>query len=130
MLLKRKYLFGTTILAGVIAATAAPAFAQSRLPGVTVQGESKPRTPLSSKKSSSPVRASAATRPTAPTPLIQVTQRAAARRPVKSTVIDYLATIPALSNSLVPSDTTGSGLNDRRPVAGRTCVRWVRPAAP
>ena len=26
-------------------------------------------------------------------------------------MIDYLATIPALSNSLVPSDTTGSGLN-------------------
>jgi outer membrane receptor protein involved in Fe transport len=39
MLLKRNYLFGTTILAGVIAASAAaPAFAQTRVPDVDVAG--------------------------------------------------------------------------------------------
>ena len=39
MLLKRKYLFGTTILAGVMAATA-PALAQeTQLPGVDVRGQ-------------------------------------------------------------------------------------------
>ncbi|MFT4953900.1 MAG: outer membrane receptor protein involved in Fe transport [Brevundimonas sp.] len=47
----------------------------------------------------------------APTPLIQV-GRDDILETGQTTVIDYLATIPALSNSLVPSDTTGSGLND------------------
>lgn len=46
-----------------------------------------------------------------PTPLIQV-QREDLLTTGQATVIDYLATIPALSNSLVPSDTTGSNLND------------------
>jgi len=46
-----------------------------------------------------------------PTPLIQVT-REELLTTGQSTVIDYLATIPALSNSQVPSDTTGTGLND------------------
>jgi outer membrane receptor protein involved in Fe transport len=41
------------------------------------------------------------------TPLIQV-QREQLLDTGLSTVIDYLATIPALSNSQVPSDTTGS----------------------
>jgi outer membrane receptor protein involved in Fe transport len=102
MLLKRKYL-GTTILAGVIAATAAPAFAQTapaqsgestQVEEVVVTGSRIRRDPT-----------------TAPTPLIQVTQEQLLSTGL-STVIDYLATIPALSNSLVPSDTTGSGLND------------------
>ena len=48
---------------------------------------------------------------TAPTPLIQVSQEQLLTTG-QSTVIDYLATIPALSNSVVPSDTTGSGLGD------------------
>lgn len=43
----------------------------------------------------------------APTPLIQVS-REELLTTGQSTVIDYLATIPALSNSTVPSDTTGS----------------------
>ncbi len=43
---------------------------------------------------------------TAPTPLIQV-QREELLATGLSSVIDYLATIPALQNSLVPSDTTG-----------------------
>ena len=47
----------------------------------------------------------------APTPLIQVT-REELLSTGQTTVIDYLATIPALSNSLVPSDTTGSNLGD------------------
>lgn len=46
-----------------------------------------------------------------PTPLIQV-NREALLNTGQATVIDYLATIPALSNSVVPSDTTGSGLGD------------------
>ncbi len=44
---------------------------------------------------------------TAPTPLIQVQQEQLLETGMP-TIIDYLATIPALSNSLVPSDTTGS----------------------
>ncbi|MEG1028961.1 MAG: TonB-dependent receptor plug domain-containing protein, partial [Brevundimonas sp.] len=47
----------------------------------------------------------------APTPLIQV-QREALLTTGQTTVMDYLATIPALGNSVVPSDTTGTGLND------------------
>jgi outer membrane receptor protein involved in Fe transport len=43
----------------------------------------------------------------APTPLIQV-DREQILSTGQTTVIDYLATIPALSNSQVPSDTTGS----------------------
>jgi outer membrane receptor protein involved in Fe transport len=100
--LKRKYLFGTTIIAGMIAASA-PAFAQTapaaqdeetQVEEVVVTGSRIRRDPT-----------------TAPTPLIQVTQDQLLQTGL-STVIDYLATIPALSNSVVPSDTTGSGLND------------------
>lgn len=47
----------------------------------------------------------------APTPVIQVTGEQL-RETGQSTMIDYLATIPALSTSFVPSDTTGNGLND------------------
>lgn len=101
MLLKRKYLFGTTILAGVIAASA-PSFAQTSAPQdgaaqvdeIVITGSRIRRDPTN-----------------APTPLIQV-DRDTLLQTGQSTVIDYLATIPALSNSLVPSDTTGSGLND------------------
>lgn len=101
MLLKRKYLFGTTILAGVIAA-AAPALAQeTQVPGVVVEGQSQVDEIV---VTGSRIRRD----PTAaPTPLIQV-QREALLATGQSTVIDYLATIPALSNSLVPSDTIGS----------------------
>lgn len=100
MLLKRKYLFGTTILAGVIAA-AAPALAQeTQVPGVDVQGEIQVDEIV---VTGSRIRRD----PTnAPTPLIQVS-RAELLETGLTTVVDYLATIPALSNSLVPSDTTG-----------------------
>ena len=109
MLLKRKYLFGTTILAGVMAVTA-PAFAQDQLPGVNVQGQSDQE---ATEIGEVVVTGSRIRRdPTnAPTPLIQVS-REALLTTGQSTVVDYLATIPALSNSLVPSDTTGSNLND------------------
>ena len=110
MLLKRKYLFGTTILAGVMAVTA-PAFAQeSQLPGVNVQGQAAEE---AEEIETVVVTGSRIRRdPTnSPTPLIQV-EREALLSTGQSTVIDYLATIPALSNSLVPSDTTGSGLGD------------------
>ena len=110
MLLKRKYLFGTTILAGVMAVTA-PAFAQAtQLPAVSVQGQSdQDATEIGEVVvTGSRIRRD----PTnAPTPLIQV-EREALLSTGQATVIDYLATIPALSNSLVPSDTTGSNLND------------------
>ena len=101
MLLQRKYLFGTTIIAGVIAVSA-PAYAQSAptpqeeastVEEVVVTGSRIRRDPT-----------------TAPTPLIQVSQDQLLETGL-STVIDYLATIPALMNSQVPSDTTGSVLN-------------------
>ncbi|HEY0600172.1 TonB-dependent receptor domain-containing protein [Brevundimonas sp.] len=109
MLLKRKFLFGTTILAGVVAATA-PALAQDQLPGVNVQGQ---QTQEATQVDEVVITGSRIRRdPTnSPTPLIQVTGEELLTTG-QSTVIDYLATIPALSNSLVPSDTTGSGLND------------------
>ncbi|MDP3406618.1 MAG: TonB-dependent receptor [Brevundimonas sp.] len=103
MLTQRKFLFGTTVLAGVLT-LAAPAFAQSAQSGqdeqateveeVVVTGSRIRRDPTN-----------------APTPLIQVS-REALLSTGQSTVIDYLATIPALSNSIVPSDTTGGNLND------------------
>ena len=48
---------------------------------------------------------------TAPTPLIQVSREDVVNSGLGS-VIDVLADIPALSGSIVPEDTTGSGLND------------------
>ncbi len=104
MQIKRKHLFGTTILAGVMAASA-PAFAQTaptpapagpqatQVEEVVVTGSRIRRDPT-----------------TAPTPLIQVS-REELQNTGLATVIDYLATIPALSNSQVPSDTVGSVLN-------------------
>jgi len=109
MLLKRKYLFGTTILAGVMAVTA-PAFAQSQLPGVNVQGQSDEQATEIGEVivTGSRIRRD----PTnAPTPLIQVS-RETLLTAGQTTMIDYLATLPALANSVVPTDTTGSNLND------------------
>jgi outer membrane receptor protein involved in Fe transport len=101
MLLKRNYLFGTTILAGVIAASAAaPAFAQTRVPDVDVAGN-KATTVEEVVVTGSRIRRDAAN---SATPLITVS-REALLDTGQNTVIDYLATIPALSNSRVPSDT-------------------------
>ncbi|SDQ42391.1 TonB-dependent receptor domain-containing protein [Brevundimonas sp. 374] len=104
MKLKRNYLFGTTVLAGILAVSA-PAWAQAQqtaaeaadatqVDEIVVTGSRIRRDPT-----------------TAPTPLIQVT-RETLLTSGQNTMIDYLATIPALSNSVVPSDTTGSGLGD------------------
>lgn len=100
---KRNYLFGTTVLAGLLV-MAAPAVAQQATPAqddeaseveeIVVTGSRIRRDPANT-----------------PAPIITV-QREQLLETGLPTVIDYLATIPALSNSLVPSDTTGAGLND------------------
>ena len=108
MTVKRNHLLASTVLAGALALSA-PAWAQtpqddsqdpaaqdagSELGEVVITGSRIRRDPTNS-----------------PTPLIQV-EREELLSTGQSTVIDYLATIPALSNSVVPSDTTGSGLGD------------------
>jgi outer membrane receptor protein involved in Fe transport len=102
----RKHLLASTIFTTAIA-FGAPALAQTaagpgrRRPGRHDPGRGSRRHGLAHPP-----------RPTnAPTPLIQVSQDQLLTTG-QSTVIDYLATIPALSNSVVPSDTTGSGLGD------------------
>ena len=109
MFAKRRILFGTTILAGVLAAGAS-AYAQSGAPLNQAPGAPDDQ---AAEVDEIVVTGSRIRRdPTnAPTPLIQV-EREALLTTGQSTVIDYLATIPALSNSVVPSDTTGSGLGD------------------
>lgn len=104
MQIKRKHLFGTTILAGVIVASA-PAFAQTTptpAPGAQEAAQVEEVVVTGSRIRRDPT--------TAPTPLIQVS-REELQNTGLATVIDYLATIPALSNSQVPSDTVGSVLN-------------------
>lgn len=103
MALKTKVLLATSMLGSLaafaptvtLAQTAAPAGQEATsVEEVVVTGSRIRRDPTNS-----------------PTPLIQVS-----RDDVVSTgqasVIDVLADIPALSGSLVPEDTTGSGLND------------------
>ena len=127
----RNRLLASTVLAGVMAMSAAPVWAQttpqtpSTLPGVTVtQAQDDDSTQLDEVVvTGSRIRRD----PTnAPTPLIQVS-REDLLTTGQSTVIDYLATIPALSNSQVPSDATGvlgigglSFANLRSLGAGRT----------
>jgi len=110
----RSHLLASTVLAGVIV-VAAPAWAQTpapqdqslaTAPGADLQEDT---TELGEVVvTGSRIRRSAEN---SPTPLIQV-QREDLLSTGQTTVIDYLATIPALSNSVVPSDTTGSGLGD------------------
>lgn len=106
MQLKRQYLFGTTVLAGVVALSA-PAFAQT--PAPAAQPVAQAAAPQVAQVDEIVVTGSRIRRDpvTAPTPLIQVGREELQTTGLTS-VIDYLATIPALSNSLVPSDTTGS----------------------
>lgn len=127
----RNRLLTSTVLAGVMAMSAAPVWAQTTpqtpatLPGVTVtQAQDDESTQLDEVVvTGSRIRRD----PTnAPTPLIQVS-REDLLTTGQSTVIDYLATIPALSNSQVPSDATGvlgigglSFANLRSLGAGRT----------
>ncbi|HZV84870.1 MAG TPA: TonB-dependent receptor, partial [Brevundimonas sp.] len=105
---KRNYLFGTTVLAGLMAVTA-PAFAQTPQPVVPVTSQSAqdPTEIGEVVVTGSRIRRDPTT---APTPLIQVT-REELQNTGLATVIDYLATIPALANSQVPSDTVGNVLN-------------------
>jgi outer membrane receptor protein involved in Fe transport len=109
MLLKRNFLFGTTILAGVVA-VAAPALAQeTRLPGVNVTGQQTQEATQIEEVvvTGSRIRRDPAS---APTPLIQVS-REDLLNTGQNTVIDYLAQIPALANSRIPSDTTNTGVD-------------------
>lgn len=126
MLHMRKYLLASSVLAGAVAFSA-PAWAQTpTADNATVRPQTE--TPLNqapvaqdaqdaddgaSQLGEIVVTGSRIRRdPTnSPTPLIQV-QREDLLTTGQTTVIDYLATIPALSNSVVPSDTTGSGLGD------------------
>ena len=114
MIVMRNRLLASTVLAGVMAVSA-PAWAQT----------AQPQDPLNTAPGAADAQDDAAALdevvvtgsrirrdPTnSPTPLIQV-QREDLLTTGQTTVIDYLATIPALSNSVVPSDTTGSGLGD------------------
>ncbi len=104
MITTRKYLFGTTVLAGVLTLSA-PAFAQTA--PLTVAPDQDQATQVEEiVVTGSRIRRDPTT---APTPLIQV-NRESLLSTGQTTVIDYLATIPALSNSQVPSDTTGNAL--------------------
>src|SRR6478672_1329280 len=101
----RQLLFGTTILAGALV-LAAPSFAQTTTPSSAGQD------PEATEVEEVVVTGSRIRRDptTSPTPLIQVTGEELQNTGL-ATVIDYLATIPALANSQVPSDTVGSVLN-------------------
>src|SRR6478672_5613937 len=101
----RQLLFGTTILAGALV-LAAPSFAQTTTPSSAGQD------PEATEVEEVVVTGSRIRRDptTSPTPLIQVTGEEL-QNPGLATVIDYLATIPALANSQVPSDTVGNVLN-------------------
>lgn len=104
MALKTKVLLATTMLGGLAAfaptfalaqtAPAAPAQEATAVEEVVVTGSRIRRDPTNS-----------------PTPLIQVSRDDVVSTG-KASVIDVLADIPALSGSIVPEDTTGSGLND------------------
>lgn len=102
----RSRLLTTTFIAGVAWASSVPAFAQTaELPAVIVSGQSGQQ---ATEIDEVVVTGSRIRRdPTnSPTPLIQVAGEAL-RTTGQSTVIDYLITIPALSNSFIPSDAVG-----------------------
>ncbi|WP_428150053.1 TonB-dependent receptor domain-containing protein [Caulobacter sp.] len=102
MALKTKVLLATTMLGSfallaptvTLAQTAPAASAADSVEEVVVTGSRIRRDPTNS-----------------PTPLIQVSRDDVVTTG-QASVIDVLADIPALSGSLVPEDTTGSGLND------------------
>ncbi|MBB5744543.1 TonB-dependent receptor domain-containing protein [Brevundimonas variabilis] len=98
-------LLTSSMLAGLLAVAAAPAIAQTAPAAPVSQDPAEEAVTVDEiVVTGSRVRRD----PTnAPTPLIQVS-REELLTTGQSTVIDYLATIPALSNSTVPSDTTGS----------------------
>ncbi|QTC90010.1 TonB-dependent receptor domain-containing protein [Brevundimonas goettingensis] len=102
----RKHLLASTIFTTAIA-LGAPALAQTA-PAPVAGAQDDTTTVEEVVVTGSRIRRDAVN---APTPLIQISQDQLLTTG-QSTVIDYLATIPALSNSVVPSDTTGSNLGD------------------
>ena len=103
----RNFLLTSTVLASALMASSA--LAQTAEPAPSTVSADQPAAELGEiVVTGSRIRRDATN---APTPLIQVS-RDELLSTGQTTVIDYLATIPALSNSVVPSDTTGSGLGD------------------
>ncbi|MEG1452964.1 TonB-dependent receptor domain-containing protein [Brevundimonas sp.] len=102
MRLTRSHLLASSFLVGALAATSVAA---QEVQTIAVQDEASNLGEIV--VTGSRIRRSAAN---APTPIIQVSQEEILSTG-QTSLIDYLATIPALSNSTVPSDTTGSSLN-------------------
>ncbi|HEY0103666.1 MAG TPA: TonB-dependent receptor plug domain-containing protein, partial [Brevundimonas sp.] len=103
---RRLLLAGTMVGGLALALAAAPAMAQTTQPAATGQ----PQPPQDATVIEEVVVTGSRIRrdPTnAPTPVIQIS-REQLLSTGQSTVIDFLATIPALSNSQVPTDTVGS----------------------
>lgn len=99
MLKNRRYLFGTTVLAGVLMA-AAPSFAQTAQTPPAADQETELGEVI---VTGSLIRRSAET---APTPLIAATQEEI-QNSGELNIVDYLADLPALQASQVYEDTTG-----------------------
>lgn len=99
-LTKKLSLLGATFLTAA-SFSIAPAFAQDDT--TTAAEEEESIVVTGSRLRRDPVNAA--------TPLIQV-QREALINSGEANIVDYLADIPALQNSIVPEDTTGSGLGD------------------
>ena len=91
------------MLAGALAATSVSAQTETQAPTQNDQASDLGEIVVTGSR----IRRSVAN---APTPIIQVSQEEILSTG-QTSVIDYLATIPALQNSTVPSDTTGSVLN-------------------
>ena len=106
MIVTRNRLLATSILAGALALSST-AVAQTAPDQTPPAGEQDATELGEIVVTGSRLRRNAAN---APTPLIQVSQEEILSTG-QTSVIDYLATIPALQNSTVPSDTTGSSLN-------------------
>lgn len=105
----RNFLLTSTVLAGALAASSAFAQTADQPISTAPVAESQQAAELGEiVVTGSRIRRDATN---APTPLIQVS-RDELLSTGQTTVIDYLSTIPALSNSVVPSDTTGSNLGD------------------
>ena len=105
----RNFLLTSTVLAGALAASSAFAQTADQPISTAPLADSQQAAELGEiVVTGSRIRRDATN---APTPLIQVS-RDELLSTGQTTVIDYLSTIPALSNSVVPSDTTGSNLGD------------------
>ncbi len=103
MRITRSRLLGSTVLISAIAAAGVASAQVAEQPASDAQATEVGEIVVTGSR----IRRSAAN---APTPIIQVTQEEILSTG-QTSLIDYLATIPALQNSTVPSDTTGSSLN-------------------